>query len=100
MFKNVSTLKKYFTATQEIFHALSNQKLASDLPYKSHFRMNIRGKAPSDPANSYPEHVHARNVSKLVSKVRTCFKSSCLLQDKDKINLKIENFVSLGFYRR
>ena len=81
LLKNPETLKNYFTATQEIFHALSNQKLASDLPYKSFFRMNIRGKAPSDPANSYPEHVHARNMSKLVSRVRTCFKSSCLLRD-------------------
>ena len=55
---------------QGIYQALSSQKIASDLPYRNDFLTKIRGRAPSDLVNSYPEYKHARNVSKLISKVR------------------------------
>ena len=54
---------------QGISRALSTQKLASILPYTEEFRKNIRGRAPADLTQSYPEHEHARKVGKLTSKV-------------------------------
>ena len=62
---------------QGISRALASQKLANMLPYTDEFRKNIRGRAPADLAQSYPEHEHARKVGKLTSKVGDDCKYLC-----------------------
>ena len=44
-------------------------QLVSKNQYLKDYNENLKGTAPADVANSYPEYNHARNVSKLTSKV-------------------------------
>nr|XP_026693118.1 nebulin [Ciona intestinalis] len=52
----------------EITHAICVSQLASKNKYIDDYAKNVKGKAPADIANSYPEYIHARNVSKQTSK--------------------------------
>ena len=60
---------------QEIAHAVSSQKLASQTDYKAEYVGEMLGKAPADLANSYPEYEHKKKVSKLASKVSVTLSS-------------------------
>nr|CAB3264277.1 nebulin [Phallusia mammillata] len=52
----------------EITHAVCLSQLVSKNKYTSDYNTKIKGAAPSDLANSYPEYLHARNVTKQTSK--------------------------------
>ena len=65
----MESLFNVFSDVQEISHALSAQDLASSKKYHAEYDEDIRGRAPSDLANSYPEHKQHKKASKLTSKV-------------------------------
>jgi len=44
-------------------------QLISKNKYLKDYNENLKGAAPADLANSYPEYNHAKNVSKMTSKV-------------------------------
>lgn len=54
---------------QELSHAVTAQKMASEEPYHADFKENVFGKAPKDLAKAYPEYDHHKVVGINASQV-------------------------------
>nr|XP_039266500.1 nebulin-like isoform X9 [Styela clava] len=54
---------------QEVAHAVSSQKMASDDTYRQDYNDNVMGKPPNDPSMAYPQYKHMKEVTEKTNPV-------------------------------